>query len=147
MPAFLYETEYGETYMVKIIRIPLRVRGRHLPETQLVRRDDQRVGAGCHRRKRRRLPRDPRSGGRREREQGMLENVPEKPQGARPKRGAAVHLRQTPGLPGISLGGLPGRQVATLHGTLLQERVHESAPQQVRRGGGPAQGDLCAGGP
>ena len=60
-------------------RIPLRVRGRHLPEAQLGRRDDQRVGAGGHRRERRRLPRDPRRGGRRKRKQGMLENVPEKP--------------------------------------------------------------------
>lgn len=38
------------------------VRGRHLPEAQLGRRDDQRVGAGGHRRERRWLPRNPRCG-------------------------------------------------------------------------------------
>ena len=68
------------------------VRGRHLPEAQLGRRDDQRVGAGGHRRERRRLPRDPRCGGRCEREQGMLEMVPARPEGARLEGGAAVHL-------------------------------------------------------
>ena len=47
------------------------VREQHLPEAQLGRRDDQRVGAGGHRRERRWLPRNPRRGRRRKREQGI----------------------------------------------------------------------------
>ena len=77
----------------------------------------------------------------------MLEIVPAKPEGTRPEGGAAVHLRQAPGLPGVRIGSLPGCQMATLYGSLLQERVHEGAPQQVRRSGRPAQGHLRPGGP
>ena len=123
------------------------VDGINLPEAQLGRRDDQRVGAGGHRRERRWLPRDPRRGGRCEREQGMLEIVPARPEGTRLEGGAAVHLGQAPGLPGIRIGGLPGCQMAALYGSLLQERVHEGAPQQVRRSGRPPQGHLRPGGP
>ena len=65
-----------------------------------------------HVRGRRWLPRDPRCGGRREREQGMLEIVPAKPEGTRLEGGEPVHLGQAPGHPGIRIGGLPGCQMA-----------------------------------
>ena len=52
--------------------------------------------------------RDPRRDGRCEREQGMLEIVPARPEGTRLEGGAAVHLGQAPGLPGVRIGGLPG---------------------------------------
>lgn len=73
--------------------------------------------------------------------------MPAKPEGTRPEGGAPVHLGQAPGLPGIHIGGLPGCQMAALYGSLLQERVHEGATQQVRRSGRPAQGNLRPGGP
>ena len=72
-----------------------------------------------------RIARDPRRGGRREREQGMQEIVLEKLEGARPGWRSAVYLGHAPGLPRVRIGGLLGRQVTTLHSTLLQERVHE----------------------
>ena len=76
----------------------------------------------------------------------MLEIVPAKPEGTRLEGDAAVHLGQAPGLLGVRIGGLPGCQMAAQYGSLLQERVHEGATQQVRHSDRPAQGHLRPGG-
>ena len=59
----------------------------------------------------------------RERKQGMLAELPRRPQGTRSEGRKAVHFGQAPGLPGISLGSVPGCEVATLHGAFFQEPV------------------------
>ena len=57
-------------------RISVCIHGRHLSQEELGRNDQQRSSTGCIRRKFRRKPRSHRRGGRRERGQGKLDEVP-----------------------------------------------------------------------
>ena len=76
----------------------------------------------------------------RKRKQGMLAQLPRKPQGTWPEWRPAVHIGQTPGLPGIGLGSVPGCEMATLHGAFFQEPDDKDPSQQARFGHAPAEG-------
>ena len=81
----------------------------------------------------------------RERKQGMLAELPRRPQGTRSERRKAVHFGQAPGLPGISLGSVPGCEMATLHGAFFQEPDVKDPAQQACFGHASAKGDIRPG--
>jgi putative transposase len=95
-------------------RLPLRVRGRPLRESQGRASDREPGGLGGFGGEGRRVARGPRSRGGGHRERGELPSAVPLPEGARPARGRAGGLRRPRGPEGRRLSPLPGGLVAAL---------------------------------
>ena len=109
------------------LRIPVRLRRRHLPEAKLGRLLRERGGHGGDRRERGRLPR----GDRLRRVVGALARLPVVAQAPRAARRAHVRRRQSRRHGRLDRRGFPRRQIPALHRALLPQRAGQGPQVQA----------------